>query len=365
MSARLWIEESTDEKDEQTTALAILLAEVVKYRRDVEKELETITQIDVADIYWDEQFQARAFWTGYVLDLRRKGLLRYVVEHMATRFPPRREDFEYYLKLKVAKRGTAWYEPPDPLDAMFVGPGTSQPMINRSKLRAELRKLSKEGFRTLNITGGSASGKTYSYQLLQVLSRAEGFPMLLVDVAEWGTERFGALELAQRLAGHFKFAISAEVVADVPDPHTRARLLMNELRDNFPPVRNPRWIVIDGLDRANVDPDARGLVEKLLRSVDVNAELGEVKLVVTGFDGLVPPKTRKEPISPITRPDVRQLFAVAAAHLGYPATDAELDSWTAQVWDGSDPAADEFALAGETIYGIARETICSLTGQSA
>ncbi|MEV0796017.1 hypothetical protein [Kribbella sp. NPDC050459] len=365
MSGQLWIEVSTDEKDEQTTALAMLLAELVRYRRDVEKELESIDEIDVADIYWDEQFQAKAFWTGYVLDLRRGGRLRYVVAHMADRYPARREDLEYYLKLKLTKRGTAWYEPPDPLDAMFVGSGMSQPMINRGKLRAELRKLNKEGFRTLNITGGSASGKTYSYQLVQVLARSEGFPVLLIDVAEWGTERFGALELAQRLAGHFKFAISADVVADVPDPHTRARLLMNELRDNFPPVRSPRWIVIDGLDRANVDPDARGLVEKLLHSVDVNAELGEVKLVVTGFDGLVPPQTRKEPISPITRPDVRQLFAVAAAHLGYPATDAELDGWTSQVWDGRDPVADEFALAGETIYGIARETICSLIGQSA
>jgi len=127
MSGQLWIEESTDEKDEQTTALAMLLAELVRYRRDVEKELESIDEIDVADIYWDEQFQAKAFWTGYVLDLRRGGRLRYVVAHMADRYPARREDLEYYLKLKLTKQGTAWYEPPDPLDAICETSGAKRP----------------------------------------------------------------------------------------------------------------------------------------------------------------------------------------------------------------------------------------------
>jgi hypothetical protein len=365
MTTRLWIEESTDEKDEKSTELAMLLAKVLYYKEDVRRELEEIEEIDLANISWDDTFRAKAFWTGYVLDLRRDKLLRYVVEHMASRFPPKKQDFEYYLNLKLAKQGLAWYEPPRPLEAMFVGPGASQPMINRVKLREELKNLSTEGYRTLNITGGSASGKTYSYQLVQVLARSEGFPVLLVDVADWGTERFSGLDLAQRLAGHFKFSISEDVVAGVPDPHTRARMLMIELRDNFPSVRTPRWIVIDGLDRANVEPDARALVEKLLRAIDVNDELGELKLVVTGFDGLLPPKTRKEPISPVTHQDVRQLFEASARHLGYPASDAELDTWTTQVWDEYDPAGDEFALAGETIYGIARNVICSLIGQSA
>lgn len=360
MTTRLWIDETTAQPDETSVALVELLSKVLFYKEKIQPELEAIKEIDLAAVRWPGgDFSARVFWSGYVLDLRQAGLLKPLVSHMATRFPAKKADFLAFLMRRTARLATSWYEVQNPLEAQFVGTGAVQPMINRRRLRDELCKLHKDGFRTMNITGGSSSGKTFSFQLVRALAQRERFPVLLVDVADWGSERFTARHLVDRIASHRKFTVPADAALAAPDAHTRARELMTAVEDHFPEAAasTPWWLVIDGLDRANVDLDARAFVEKLLRSVDVNGRLGEVRLVVTGFDGLLPPQTCREAIGAITRGDVRELFEVSAAQLDYPATDAELDEWTDRVWNAYDPAVDDLTDLGALIYQTVRDEL--------
>jgi len=359
MSTRFWIGEPASQHDEESERLAVLLAEVLNVPADVRAELELIPGLDMKEVPWPiNEFKARIFWSTYVLDLRGSPTLKGLVEHMATRFPPRMVEFRHFLQLRSVAGSSTWYEPPSPLEAQFVGSGAAQPMINRRRLRDELCKLHEEGYRTLNITGASESGKSFSYQLVQALAVEEELPLVLVDIAEWGTEQFGARDLVDRITAQLKVGLDTSHLATVPDPNTRARLLMFALRDVFPASRKTHWIMIDGLDRANVESDARAFVEKLLQSIDVNGQPANVRLVVTGFKGKLPPLTCRDSIAAITRTDVRELFAqVAISQLGQPATAAELDDWTDTVWAAYQPPEVTLTELGASIYGLVRDRI--------
>ena len=352
-----WIDEIANEHDERSKALVELLTLVLSTQANIQAALETTPGVDLGDVPWPAvEFRARRFWTRYVLDLRGKPALRNLVETMADRFPPKRQAFVGFLELR-AGRTAGWYVVDDPLDAIFVGPGLSHPMLDRKPLREQLRLLHKHGYRTLNITGGSASGKTFSLQLLQMLAEREGLSVLHVDVADWGTERFTAVSLVEAFAAQLRVTVNPQVIGGVPDPHTRARLLLYELREAFPKGSDVRWVVVDGLDRANVDPDARALVERLLKSIDVDGKPGNVRFVVTGFDGLLPLDTRRDPIGGIVRGDVRELFELTAKQLGRAATKKKLDHWTDEVMRGYDPSRQDLGELGAQIYKTVRDEL--------
>lgn len=367
MSAKLWIEEAAGQHDDESVKLAKLLAEVLNMLPDVRAELELVEGLDLGDVPWPvNEFKARIFWSTYVLDLRGSPVLKDLVKHMATRFPPRTAEFRYFLELRRTTGPRTWYDPPSPLEAQFVGSGAAQPMINRRKLRDELTKLHEEGYRTLNITGAAESGKSFSYQLVQGLADQEDLPLILVDIAEWGTEPFFARDLVDRIAGQLKIKVDTEHLHSVPDPNTRARLLMFALRDEFPASKKPRWIMVDGLDRANVQPDARAFVEKFLQSIDVNGQPTNVRLVVTGFTGKLPPQTCRDSISAITYGDVRELFAqVALSQLGNPASDAKLDEWADTVWSAYRPPEHTLTDLGASIYELVRGKVLARIEQPA
>lgn len=348
----LWIDEIATEHDDASRDLVDLLASVLRMQSEVRDALEAIDGIDMAEVPWPAvTFKARQFWTAYVLDLRRAASLKKLVASMAEQFPPKRADFTRFLQLSAA-RPAGWYTVGDPLNAQFVGPGASHPMIDRKRLRESLGALHSEGYRTLNITGGPASGKTFSLQLVQALAQHARFPILHVDVADWGTEKFTAVSLVQAFAKQLQIKIKISSESSVPDPHTRARLLLFEFRDAFPTSDRVRWIVIDGLDRANVDPDARAFVERLLKSIDVDGKPENVRLVVTGFDGLLPDDSRKDPIGTITRDDVFALFDLSTKQLAHDVTPAKLEKWTDKVWNAFDPAKNDLGDLGDSVYNI-------------
>jgi hypothetical protein len=359
----LWIDQTASDHDEQSKQLVKLLTSLMWTREQVVEILEATPCIDLGDVPWPAvEFRARRFWTAYVLDLRGKAVLRHLVDTAARRFPARRGDLVFFLQLRADRTPVSWYVIDDPLKAMFVGPGSSHPMLDRKPLRENLSLLNDHGYRTLNITGGSASGKTFSLQLLQLLAVHRGFSVLHVDVEDWGTERFTALSLIGAIASQLRIAIDTTVVNGVFDPYSRARLLLYELRDAFPGGNNERWVVLDGLDRANVEPDARALVERLLKSIDVDHK-PNVRLVVTGFDGILPQDTRRDPIGPIARGDVRELFETTTKHLSLNVTEAEVDKWTDDVLRGYNPARHDLAELGSEVYKTVQEKIAARVGK--
>jgi hypothetical protein len=353
-----WIDRTSGEHDELSLKLVELLASIYRRREDVDEALEDISEIDLLDVPWPDTFRARRFWTAYVIDLRRTNKLRTLLVGLAPRLPA--GTFDPYLQRYNARPSGGWYRPATALQAKFVGPGASHPIINRERLRDQLRLLHSEGYRTLSITG--LPGKTFSLELLQLYAESEGFDLLHVDVADWGTEPFTAIELVKALATQLTIRIDTSAVDDVPDPHTRARLLLLQIRGAFPTRESVVWIVVDGIDRANVDPDARALVERLFKSIDVDNKPARTRLVVTGFNGLLPRDTCQEAIGRIGREELRHLLDACNVELGLGATSRQLSLWTRQLWSAYDPTRQDLRDVGQAVYGFIRARIDGSVG---
>src|SRR5687768_10567393 len=96
----LWIDEMTSEQDQRLMDLALLLGTVLNYPPAVKGFLMDTPGTKMESVTWPLEFKPRAFWSTYVADLRREGGLRPLVAHAANEFPPQREQFEQYLRLR-------------------------------------------------------------------------------------------------------------------------------------------------------------------------------------------------------------------------------------------------------------------------
>jgi hypothetical protein len=359
----LWVESTGSTHDESSKRLVALLAKILVMKEQIFDELGSIAAIDLSEIEQPDNFKARTFWTAAVLEVRRQARLRDLIEHMAERFPARKADFEQFLTLEISTGPVAavqglvagpmvtddWRTFEDPLAACFVGPGLSSPIFDRENLRSDLRRLREQGYRSLNITGEPRTGKSFSLQLVQLVCEADDSPIVVVDVEDWGTDAFTDVDLVQTLAAQLRANVDVEAVRNVPDPHTRARLLLYAFRDAVePPEGKPRWIVIDGLDRPNVHPTAKAFVERLLKSIEKDNKPSDTRLVVTGFDGILPTSSRRDSTEPITSAHVDNLLALVVDGHAPPVTDAQRTDWVAQAMAALEQSGGDLgALAGE------------------
>lgn len=357
----LWVESTASTHDESSKQLVALLAKILVMKEAIFDELGSIAAIDLSEIEQPDNFKARTFWAAAVLEVRRQARLRDLIEHMAQRFPARKADFEHFLTIETATgAGTTvttlmaapadeWRGFQDPLAACFVGPGLSSPIFDRENLRSDLRRLREQGFRSLNITGEPRTGKSFSLQLVQLVCEVDDSPIVVVDVEDWGTDAFTDVDLVQALAAQLRANVDVESVRNVPDPHTRARLLLYAFRDAVePPEGKPRWIVIDGLDRPNVQPTAKAFVERLLKSIEKDNKPSGTRLVVTGFDGILPPSSRRDSTEPITTAHVDHLLALVVEGHDPPVSDAQRADWVAQAMAAFEQSGGDLgALAGE------------------
>jgi hypothetical protein len=347
----LWIDVPTGELDESAETLINIFAANLRRQEEIDPFLEGIAGIDLADV--PAVGKPRTFWTSYVSQLRADGLLRRVVEKLHAEFP--KDGVAPFLTLRLVGHG-GWYDETDPLIAQFAGPGRSLPIFGRGTLRQELMLLHSQGYRTLNISGGGRSGKTFSIQLAQLLFEREKLDFAHVDIADWGTTRFTALELVNTIATELRIDLDIKSV-DVdkePDPYTRARLLLQQVRQPLSSTSRVRWVVIDGLDRRNAEPDATAFVEKLMKSIDVDGKPTNMRLLVTGFNGVQPRGSRYHVLLPVTRADVRAVFAMTSSQLGRVSSDDELEEWTDRAWDGFDPAKQDLCDLGDSVYNIVK-----------
>ena len=282
---------------------------------------------------------------------------------MAVRFPTHQAEFERFLSLEgtpvveavavAAGANAEWRAYDDPLDARFVGPGLTYPMFDRSNLRSNLHLLRDQGYRSLNITGDPQTGKTFSLQLVQLLCEANDTPYVPVDIEDWGTSDFTDIDLVEDLASQLGITVDVEAVRDVPDPHTRARLLLFAFRDVLGhDSEQQRWILIDGLDRPNVQPEAKAFVERLLKSIEKDNKPPNTRLVITGFDGLAPSSCRRDRTGQITASDVEQLLDIVSAGLEPSVTVAVRDGWVADALAVYEAKHHNLGALGEEIFRL-------------
>jgi hypothetical protein len=357
----LWVETTASSHDEVSKEIVGLLARVLVFKEAIFDELTAIASIDIADIEQPDNFKARTFWAAVVLQLRREAKLKDLLEHMAQRFPARKADFDRFLTLEismvtvastsVAAGGFQAFD--DPLDARFVGPGLSSPIFDRENLRTDLSRLRDQGYRTLNITGTPRSGKSFSLQLVQLLCEVDKAPIVSVDVEDWGSDEFTDIDLVQALATQLKVDVDCSAVGNVPDPHTRARLLLYALRDTIEaPPDKPRWIVIDGLDRPAVQPAAKAFVERLLKSIEKDNKPANTRLVVTGFDGILPSSSRQDRTAQITANDVDALLGLVLAGRQPAVADEQRAQWVGEAMGKYEQSGRDLGVLGGEIFRL-------------
>src|SRR5262245_36808153 len=255
----LWVDGTASTHDETSKRLVSVLSSVLVGRKEIFDELRDV-KVDLGEVVQPDEFKAKTFWAGAVLEIRRQGKLKDLIVHVAERNPPLEHELSAFLTMDSSivpndaiAPASNWRAFDNPVDARFVGPGLAAPIFDRDDLRKGLTLLRDEGFRSLNITGGTRTGKSFSLLLLQLVCEVDKAPSVLVDIEDWGTDEFGDIELVSSLATQMKATLTYEDVQNVPDPNTRARLLLYKFRDAVEPaVDKPRWIIVDGLDRPKV-----------------------------------------------------------------------------------------------------------------
>lgn len=255
-------------------------------------------------------------WSDIVSIARRRGSFPDLHANIISQFGQMgdHEELDQLARLiEGPRRRAGSYRPADPYRARLVGEFTRRAVFNRFDLRSNCAKMTA-GMPVLFIVGERLSGKSHSWYYVQHIADVEGHVAVLIDVADmWGSAPCTAAELLGAIADQLGITVDLRA-SDQVQPDTWPRLLVGKLVGMLPSLPDDgrrRWILIDGVDRTNVTPDAIGLVEALARAAE-QRRLRGLQLIVTGYSGALvatPPADRGvEHIQPIDRPEVERFF---------------------------------------------------------
>src|SRR5262245_35020257 len=173
----LWVDGTASTHDETSKRLVSVLSSVLVGRKEIFDELRDV-DVDLGEVVQPDEFKAKTFWAGAVLEIRRQGKLKDLIVHVAQRNPPLQTELNTFLTIDAAMipivtTPANWRAFDDPVDARFVGPGLVAPIFDRDDFRKGVTLLREEGFRSLNITGKPRTGKSFSLQLLQLVCEVD------------------------------------------------------------------------------------------------------------------------------------------------------------------------------------------------
>lgn len=159
-----------------------------------------------------------------------------------------------------------------------------RPLIDRARLRANLRDFLGEAIPVLVIRGDQRTGKSFSFELIQHVTKPE--ECLSVNYVDFSAVASGdsATDLMSKLRRRLGLP---ELVAREAET-TRTRFA-TELVDDFVGQykvndRESRVLVIDGLNRPDLRPDVYEMVAQLAGEV-FRGQLPRTQLVLTGYTG--------------------------------------------------------------------------------
>jgi hypothetical protein len=328
----LFLNELTDPGDPRTRVVIDLLAERVYRPAPVDEALEA-AGLKPGNYPLE---RAKLTWAAAVPDAASQGRLSLLIEQVVRAEPAFRTELDRRLRLLIAPPGAMhnWYHHNDPYACQFVGPRASRALIDRVELRRGLRALARDDYRILVVNGPSRSGKSHTWVLIDHLRNAGQLigthRFARVTTHAWSGEVTGedlGLSMARKLGLDVRVASSRE------QDDTRVRKILDTLVGNYPQGDGvTRWIILDGLDRPDVQASARDLARRLITLVD-EGELPHTRLIVTGLDTLglqVGYSVRHETIPAINVALVRSFLAEVAEHLGRQVTGDELDALAAE-----------------------------------
>lgn len=278
--------------------------------------------MDPAAVSWSGT--ARSLWPALTRDAAGAGRLRELIGLVRQRRAAVAADLDRVLAAEVT--GLEWYTSGDRYTSRLVGPGSRRAVLDRARLRSNLRSLAG-GYPVLSIQGGSGSGKTHSRHLIQHVAAdpAVDCELRILEIGEeWPDDaEVDAVAFTGRLAR--RLGMPAEFSVDTyTEPMRTARELTSEFVGRFGalPARR-RWLFIDGLDRGQVTAPVHAVVRNLAKEVEAG-QLGQTQLIVTGqpedFTGAVLDVLLEERIEAVTAAHLNLFFAEVAADVGEPLT---------------------------------------------
>jgi hypothetical protein len=222
--------------------------------------------------------------------------------------------------------------PADPYDVRIL-PGR-RPLIDRHYLRVTLRDFITNRMPVFIVRGGARTGKSYSFQL--VLHVLGGAPDVLVVHIDFSQSLSGnsAADLMTKLRRRLGLPRLEATAATTTAVRSAADLVDDLVGDYRFADNKRRIVVIDGLNRADLQPDVSTLAAMLITEVMHN-QLGTTQLVLTGFDGDTDPAAggliMSENVASITEFEIRNFFLDLV--LDRKLTSIELDELVAGSWD--------------------------------
>jgi len=278
-------------------------------------------------------------WYELARKMHDAGTLRQAAESLVTNKPVLRVRVSELLDDDPAHAGN----PQDPYEVLLLS--GQRPLIGRPDLRTALRDFLDGNLPVLVVRGDPRTGKSYSLQL--ILHVTDGHPDILVRYIDFSPAAAG--NDASALMTKLRRRLGLPPAEDLGQPTTRARSateLVEDLVDDLvgryefrDQVR--RILVVDGLNRLDLQADVHQLVGMLMKEV-IYRQLPRTQLVLTGYAGQFDPalgdSITPEQVVPITAADVRFYFERLVLHRTL--TDDELDSLVGEVVTGEGDIED-------------------------
>ena len=254
-----------------------------------------------ADFFWDREMSL--VWPDIVREAAERGCLRQLIETVAQKAEAQAWA-AWFTTLLSLPQLREWYRAPDAYDATFVGPGGSSAFIDRAELRHLLRGLVQGEARVLIVGGPPDSGRSHTTQLLtHLVANEPRFELALVDMSKWKGPPATPIDVVRRIASEMRLEAPPVDVHALPD--NQANVLARSLLDGIHNGKRTWLLVFDGIDRANLRPEAFRMIETIAVDSARRSEL-PLRVVLLGYDRLLPGGAERaavrETIRPIARP---------------------------------------------------------------
>jgi hypothetical protein len=273
--------------------------------------------------------------------------LFYLLSNLPPRWPELRPVFE-----RIKAEPPRWVGPAvsDPVDVLWLN-RVGMPFLDRRVLRDHLRHMSPPvppgsdaddtSPAVLVITGPDRSGRSYTVELLHHLARERRAAAMIIPRPQRPPEpavavvtippKMGSSMNPERLAEQFAKAMLADEVdapVDIATPDRMSQYLSQWVLERAGDTRKEWWLVLDGLDDADLDDRTMGFVGKLAEQVVLRTGQPRVRLVLIGcrpplVDALPAERVAREQLGEIGEVDLEPFFAQLLAAGGSPSPPPE------------------------------------------
>lgn len=235
------------------------------------------------------------------------------------------EDILADLKAAAAAIAAAapWYEEPNPIETCFVRGGWA--FMGRLELRQALQRLTTAGGpRSLVVTGGRRTGRSYTLQLIQHVALCRRYEVIDIELSKLGPG-LEPLDLMTQVA--LQMRLDGTHLPERRDA-TVARWNMDLRSWLYSQVEPPAgvadgdapvwWLVVDGIDQFRPSEATLDLIWRLIDLAEHRAR--HLRVVLLAYGGAVPPEIDhlvvREEIAPVDRGVLESFFELFFTHKG-------------------------------------------------